>query len=377
MRSYKEYLVKPLLENEEISGLDKFKALLGDKIDNLVYQLKRELISGAGANSNRASLWDKVKNWGSNLLWGKKSPANPYRWVNQFGHLGTQNSLGSPSVQNPEQNPQVPTENTLEIYKLVKESVEKLEAELFQIDEAVFSPNPSLSGNKKTTVLFSIIDQWGNKLKSDILDTVTRNINLMQTAPTTAEHPAQATQPEAPPEAKTEPETANQVFDRVVGSVLDKHNTAHAAPAAAVQDEPVTQPEQKPSTPTDNWGTSLNNHYLGKDSIYTPSEPAKEPAKEEVPAEEMPIDNLTLIDKIKKELHDSSLDDSLKKDIDEEFQNIISGKKKKLKNQKLKELLAHIQYYKANSQQLKSNDPDVDDLMNSPDQIDWDSLTNN
>lgn len=358
MLSYRDYLVKPLRENEEISGLDKFKALLSDKVDNLVYQLKRELISGAGANSNRASLWDKVKNWGSNLLWGKKSPANPYRWVNQFGHLGTQNQLNPASAQ--AQAPQqMPAENTLEIYKLVKESTEKLESELLLIDESVFTPNPALSGNKKTTVLFSIIDQWGNKLKTDILDTVTRNMHLVQSP----EQSANATQPEAPTEAPKEPETANQVFDRVVGSVLDKHDAAHAAPSAAVQDEPAPaqpEPEQKP--------------------VHVPVQATQpvQPVHNE-PKEEEIVDNITLIDRIKKELHTASFDDSLRKDIDEEFNNIISGKKKKLKNQKLKELLAHIQFYKANSDQMKpdADAPDVNDLLNDPEKIDWDSLTNN
>jgi len=352
MRSYKEYSAKPLLENEEISSLDKFKALLGDKVDNLVYQLKRELISGAGANSNRASLWDKVKNWGSNLLWGKKSPANPYRWVNQFGHLGTQNSLVSPATE-PKQyaEPELPTENTLEIYKLVKESTERLEAQFIQNEAA----NPALSGNKKTTVLFTIIDQWGAKLKTDILDTVMRNMTLLQ--PSMPEQPGQA--PAAPhepsPETPKEPETANQVFNRAVSSVLDKHNAAHAAPATAVQDEPVTQPE--PSAAQEA--------------------PKEEPAfaHVETPKEEEIVDNITLIDRIKKELHSSSFQNSLKQDIEEEFQNIISGKKKKLKNQKLKELLAQIKYYKANGSHLNS-DPEMDDLMNNPDQIDWDSLTN-
>jgi membrane carboxypeptidase/penicillin-binding protein PbpC len=175
----------------------------------------------------------------------------------------------------------------------------------------------------------------------------------MQPPAPTGEQPAEPTQTETPPEAPKEPETANQVFDRVVGSVLDKHNAAHAAPAAAVQDEAPAKPEEPPA-PAPQAGQS----------------PAQEQPK--TPAEEMPVDNLTLI---KKEIHTSSLDDSLKKDIEEEFQNIISGKKKKLKNQKLKELLVHIQYYKAHGEQMKS-DPDVNDLMNSPDQIDWDSLTN-
>lgn len=138
---------KTFLENEEVSAetfdAEHFKKELSLLIDKFLADLKTSLTSGPVGAGN-TGFFDKIKNWWTNLRYGKDNTSNPNYWKNRFGELGKNESL------------------SMEEHFLIKEFSEKLEAVNI------------LEDNNQNIRLFKIIDDWGNRFKTGLLDIVSK-----------------------------------------------------------------------------------------------------------------------------------------------------------------------------------------------------------
>lgn len=164
---------------------------LSDKIDQLVNQLKKDLLN---VPYNSRGMWDRVKNWWQNLTKKPENPANPYYLTNKLGSLGKINPPETTPETTPETRPETRPENkeaeipseeefklgtsknenkiTLIEYKVLKESFELLDEKVnFAINE-----NYS-SDNLKNLEMFRIIDRWAADFKKQIIQLLKGEIN--------------------------------------------------------------------------------------------------------------------------------------------------------------------------------------------------------
>lgn len=174
---------KTFLENEETAetfDAEHFKKELSLLIDKFLADLKASLTSAPANAGGNTGFFDKIKNWWTNLRYGKDNTSNPNYWKNRFGELGKNESL------------------SMEEYFLIKEFSEKLET----VD--------ILEDNNQNIRLFKIIDDWGNRFKTGLLDIVSK---MEIQAGTTPEAPVAST-PSKAPEA---PADSSKVPNKNVG----------------------------------------------------------------------------------------------------------------------------------------------------------------
>lgn len=399
MQTFDEY--RGLLK-ENSDGLDKINALISDKIDNLVYQLKRQLISMSN-DTGKVSTWDRIKNWGSNLLYGSKSPMNPYRNRNSWGNLGLNNQTSQASqAQQAFQSPQASVPENyipLELYHVLKEAHLKLD-EKVKLNEGVFDARPQFSSVRKNTVLYSIIDQWANDLKKNVMDVVAKNIHLsasgQEAKPMTPEEEALHMAPGRLP-AKPEP---TQSFDQDQalgpGVTLKPHepSSQDKAPETLAS---VRKQQDDPNEPCPNGGKHLwqviksdgfdkslvcnkcNKDYEykhGSSIVPDLSNPSPKSKKVLTPEQQLNRTNKNKAKEIDKYLMSSNdLTGEEKQKFMKTLDQIKNEKDLKIRYENLEELLKKITASKQHKM-FPSEEPEHKPSTSSsePEAIDWDSL---
>jgi hypothetical protein len=134
----------PGMNNAEIN------AKIDTTIDSMLSVLKRQLLSPGGFE--RRGVWDRFKNWMSNLWHGRYGQKNPYYFINTLGDFA-----GSAS-QTPKKECFTPSVFTLHEYTVIKKIFDQLEESLDTFSEADMSGVENLK-------LMRILDDWSKQLK--------------------------------------------------------------------------------------------------------------------------------------------------------------------------------------------------------------------
>lgn len=156
LRRYKEYRlnedgattapVVPNNKNNEIIDI------INKMVDAWIYDLKKTLINPATAGNQRG-IWDRFKNWMSNMWHGRYNAQNPYMWQNKLGDdLGRQNEVFEHFN---------PNKFSLYEYRDIKNICDSLEE---SINEEM---NQEIPGTEKLK-LVNIINQKAQELKSGL-----------------------------------------------------------------------------------------------------------------------------------------------------------------------------------------------------------------
>ena len=147
-------------------------SLLSQKIDqtvdSMVTMLKNQIISpsyGAGGTDPRRGIWDRFKNWMSNMWYGRYSSKNPYYFMNTLGDFaGSQAKPDKPKTGDVEKDEEkkesfCPLGLSLSEYHTIKSLFDKLEIDLGLLAEMDLPP-----GAENLRVM-RMIDDWGKNLK--------------------------------------------------------------------------------------------------------------------------------------------------------------------------------------------------------------------
>ena len=134
----------PGMNNAEIN------AKIDKTIDSMLLVLKRQLLSPGGFE--KRGVWDRFKNWMSNLWHGRYGQKNPYYFINTLGDFA-----GSTS-QTPKKECFTPSVFTLQEYTVIKKVFDQLEESLETFNEADMSGVENLR-------LMRILDDWSKQLK--------------------------------------------------------------------------------------------------------------------------------------------------------------------------------------------------------------------
>lgn len=127
---------------------DHLAADLERTIDQFVTQLKQQLANPMTGPDAQRGVWDRMKNWWSNMWHGRYNQQNPYFWQNKLG-----DDLGrtTESVQ------RIP----LEHYKFLHEQASLLE-------------NSLAPGAEKLQVI-RVVDQWARQFKNAVMTLMARH----------------------------------------------------------------------------------------------------------------------------------------------------------------------------------------------------------
>lgn len=192
MLSFKDYreeaTAAPVQAINQTDTIDKL-------VDAWIYELKKSLIGSATSPENRRGVWDRFKNWMSNMWHGRYDPKNPYSWQNKLGDdLGRQTEAYIPN----------PNDFNLNEYKEVKQICDSLEKSLNEEE---------IPGTEKLKMI-NIINQKAQELK-DVLKKIINNKNQNIQPQTPA--------PSAPPtSAQPEPVKPSNVHMDLLNRALRK-----------------------------------------------------------------------------------------------------------------------------------------------------------
>ena len=112
---------------------------LGRLVDDFVKILKNSIINSP---TEKRGVWDRIKNWWSNLIHGQTSTSNPYYWQNKLGGMGR-------TVECTDLMP-------LEHYKVIREQAVLLEEMIPAVAEKL--------------QIVHIIDSWAKNFKKAIIN---------------------------------------------------------------------------------------------------------------------------------------------------------------------------------------------------------------
>jgi hypothetical protein len=162
-----------LIENVDSNMKNQITSLVDKTVDDWIASLQKEIMTGT-VTSNRG-LWDRFKNFLSNVWYGHNDPRNPYYFINKYGYgLGQQeeysqkksnkpNLMPSDKDESPEKTTVkpylMPSKNemnfTLKDYKILREMFDHLECNLNE-------------DNQSNLRLFQIINRHAEELKSNL-----------------------------------------------------------------------------------------------------------------------------------------------------------------------------------------------------------------
>lgn len=198
---------------------------VGKVIDAWATQLKQKILNPMTPPEQRRGLWDRFKNWTSNIWHGRYNQTNPYFWTNKLGDdLGRQESY-TPTVSE---------------YRKVRSIVENLE---YRINELSSPDMPSLK-------VVSIIDQAAQELKKVLQQLISKEVQLDDKP----SPPIPATE-EPAAEIPAEPEVKEPEKPAVVPPATEPEPAAEVKPPAT---EPKVEPEPPAVTPPGKSEPSLN-----------------------------------------------------------------------------------------------------------------------
>lgn len=133
----------PGINNAEIN------AKIDTTVDSMMTMLKKQLLS---SNFEKRGVWDRFKNWMSNLWHGRYGQKNPYYFINTLGDFA-----GAPG-KIPKKECFTPSVFTLHEYTVIKNIFDQLEESLETFNEADMSGVENLR-------LMRILDDWSKQLK--------------------------------------------------------------------------------------------------------------------------------------------------------------------------------------------------------------------
>ena len=108
-------------------------------VDDWISDLKKEIMTGASTSGR--GLWDRFKNWLSNVWYGYGDPRNPYYDINRFGYgLGSKPVDSSSKKEKPSLLPKDfgkrESNTSLNNYKTLRETCESLEKSLNEEEQS-------------------------------------------------------------------------------------------------------------------------------------------------------------------------------------------------------------------------------------------------
>ena len=135
-------------------------------VDSMVAMLKSQILSGGvggeGGADPKRGIWDRFKNWMSNMWYGRYSNKNPYYFMNTLGDFaGSKLPPKTAETKGEEEKKEsfCPRGLSLSEYQSIRSMFEELESELSTISEA------DLPAGAENLRVVRVIDDWGKNLK--------------------------------------------------------------------------------------------------------------------------------------------------------------------------------------------------------------------
>lgn len=191
------------------------KTKIDTTVDSLVNILKKDLLS---PSSPKRGMWDRFKNWMSNVVYGRYGRTNPYYFVNRLGDMGgvslpEKNKPASSEIPIPKKenyNPIFKKRLTIEEYRILGKEFEIFENKLSNILEV------SMPKGTENLQIIRMLDDLAQNLKKAISKIVSDHMTIMATkgvaepVEKTTEEP-ETTEPIEEPEKKEEPVVRNDI----------------------------------------------------------------------------------------------------------------------------------------------------------------------
>ena len=222
MLSFNEFRKVVISEADDKKVEDELLSVIDQLIDSWISSIKNDILTGAQSFAASRGLWDRFKNFISNIFHGYANQKNPYYAINALGYLGSDVDVPRPATatptsdKQPKKKPQgsktkpkpfkrpkkKPTEGwqyehthiSLENYKNLKQICEKIE-------------NQVTKDSSKMNII-QIIDKHGDLLK-DAMRKILQPVfqKLSQVASSQSEfkppEPPQPIEPSQPPKPPT------------------------------------------------------------------------------------------------------------------------------------------------------------------------------
>lgn len=138
-------------------------------VDNMITMLKSQIIAGKSGDGPepRRGIWDRFKNWMSNMWYGRYSNRNPYYFMNTLGDFAGSSMPPKPSDAPEEEKDGdegkkesfCPKGLSLSEYHEIRSLFEDLERELSVVSEAGLPPGA------ENLRIIRLLDDWGKNLK--------------------------------------------------------------------------------------------------------------------------------------------------------------------------------------------------------------------
>lgn len=247
-----------------VDTMNKLIAGIMASFDAEIKNLKDDLLSKKKTFPKRG-VFDVLKNWWYNAIYGSRNKTNPYYFRNTLGHLGSFSK----------------NEMTLNQYNLIKEYAEELESKLL---------------SEQRYYIEDLIDQWANRFRNELENTLRDTIRLMyrpsEPVGATPKAPAgkkivptpPAPVPSAPEEEFPDVPPADAEADKT--QPADKiEPTAEEEPQDTdVDTEPYEDQDEFPDTDTEDESLppAEDESLPPAEGEFPESEPAPEPSAEKV-----------------------------------------------------------------------------------------------
>jgi len=168
MQSFVEY--RKNVKNEAVAGevpersMDPEAAEQFSKlIDQFVEKLKMDISVAASDPAQQKGIWDRMKQWWSNIRHGKYQQKNPYYWQNVAG-----SGLGGEVPPSPQETPskEMPNEAVMPFMPMTLNEYKVLHECAMALEEAIATPPKNLK-------LIRVIDNWAKLFKQKVMSLVT------------------------------------------------------------------------------------------------------------------------------------------------------------------------------------------------------------
>lgn len=161
------------------------KTKIDTTVDSLVNILKKDLLS---PSSPKRGIWDRFKNWMSNVVYGRYGKTNPYYFVNRLGDVGgvplpEKNKPAYDEIPVPKKenyNPIFKKRLTIEEYRILGREFEIFENKLSNILEV------SMPKGTENLQIIRMLDDLAQNLKKAISKIVSDHMAIMTTKGVTA-----------------------------------------------------------------------------------------------------------------------------------------------------------------------------------------------
>lgn len=212
-----------------VDTMNKLIAGIMASFDEEIKVLKDDLLSRKKTFPKRG-VFDVLKNWWFNAIYGSRNKKNPYYFRNTLGHLGTFSK----------------NEMTLHQYKLFKEYADELESKLL---------------TEQRYYIEDLIDQWANRFRYELENTLRDTIRLMY----------RPTEPVAGPAPK--------------GAKVEKPSPVLPAPPKPTP-PPAEETEEFPDVPPAEVEPEAETDEVPPDELPPEEDTEYEPTEDETPDEE-------------------------------------------------------------------------------------------